>query len=141
SVAVAQLEEVVTTATGQQRRVELGNAVSTLGDVGKRVEQTKINTFADLLVAKSPGVVVLPGTTLGGAPTVRVRGVSSISLSNAPIWYVDGVRYSAGSLSSGTDVNFSLLNSLNPEEIEDIEIVKGPSAATLYGTNAANGVV
>lgn len=147
TVAVAQLEEVVTTATGQQRKVELGNAISTLGNVGKRVEETPNHTLSDLLIAKSPGVTLLPGTELGGAPTIRIRGVSSVSLSNAPIWYVDGVRYSAGglgtnsSLSSGTDVNFSLLNSLNPEEIEDIEIVKGPSAATLYGTNAANGVV
>ena len=140
-IAVAQLDEVVTTATGQQRKVELGNAISTLGDVGKRVETVPTHNLTDLMIAKSPGVTLLPGTELGGAPTVRIRGVSSISLSNAPIWYVDGVRYSAGSLSSGTDVNFSLLNSLNPEEIEDIEIVKGPSAATLYGTNAANGVV
>ncbi len=147
AVAVAQLEEVVTTATGQQRKVELGNAVSTLGDVSKRVEEVPTHSLSDLMIGKTPGVTLLPGTELGGAPTVRIRGVSSISLSNAPIWYVDGVRYSAGglgtnnSLSSGTDVGFSLLNSLNPEEIEDIEIVKGPSAATLYGTNAANGVV
>jgi TonB-linked SusC/RagA family outer membrane protein len=141
AVAVAQLEEVVTTATGQQRRVELGNAISTLGDVTKRVEETPNHTITDLLIAKSPGVTLLPGTELGGAPTVRIRGVSSISLSNAPIWYVDGVRYSAGTLTSGTDVNFSMLNNLNPEDIEDIEIVKGPSAATLYGTNAANGVI
>src|SRR5215831_6709249 len=146
-VAVAQLEEVVTTATGQQRKVELGNAISTLGDVGKRVEEVPTHNLTDLMIGKTPGVTLLPGTELGGAPTVRIRGISSISLSNAPIWYVDGVRYSAGglgtsnSLSSGTDVSFSLLNSLNPEEIEDIEIVKGPSAATLYGTNAANGVV
>src|SRR6185369_12622457 len=114
-VAVAQLEEVVTTATGQQRRVELGNAISNLGDVGKRVETVPVHTISDLMIAKSPGVVILPGTELGGAPSVRVRGVSSISLSNAPIWYVDGVRYNAGGLSSGTDVGFSLLNSLNPE--------------------------
>jgi TonB-linked SusC/RagA family outer membrane protein len=146
-VAVAQLEEVVTTATGQQRRVEIGNAVSTLGDVTKRVEEVPTHSLTDLMIGKTPGVTLLPGTELGGAPTVRIRGVSSISLSNAPIWYVDGVRYAAAglgtsnSLSSGTDVGFSLLNSLNPEEIEDIEIVKGPSAATLYGTNAANGVV
>jgi len=140
-VAVAQLEEVVTTATGQQRKVELGNAISTLGDVGKRVEEVPTHSLSDLLIAKSPGVTLLPGTELGGAPSVRIRGVSSISLSNAPIWYVDGVRYSSSDVSSGTDVTFSLLNSLNPEEIEDIEIVKGPSAATLYGTNAANGVV
>jgi TonB-linked SusC/RagA family outer membrane protein len=140
-VAVAQLEEVVTTATGQQRKVELGNSISTLGDVGKRVEEVPTHNLSDLMIAKSPGVTILPGTELGGAPTIRIRGVSSISLSNAPIWYVDGVRYSSGSLNSGTDASFSLLNSINPEEIEDIEIVKGPSAATLYGTNAANGVI
>ncbi len=139
--AVVQLQEVVTTATGQQRRAELGNAISTLGDVGKRVEEIPTHNLSDLMIAKSPGVTILPGTELGGAPSVRIRGVSSISLSNAPIWYVDGVRYAADGLRSGTDVGFSLLNSLNPEDIEDIEIVKGPSAATLYGTNAANGVV
>jgi TonB-linked SusC/RagA family outer membrane protein len=141
TVAVAQLEEVVTTATGQARKVELGNALSTLGDVGKKVEESEISNTADLITAKAPGVIVLPGSTLGGAPTIRVRGVSSISLSNAPIWVVDGVRISTGTLNSGTDTNFSLLNTLNPDEIEDIEIVKGPSAATLYGTDAANGVV
>jgi TonB-linked SusC/RagA family outer membrane protein len=141
AVAVTQLADVVTTATGQQRKVELGNAISTLGDVGKKVEQGQISTPADLLTAKAPGVVVLPGATLGGAPTVRVRGVSSISLSNAPIWIIDGVRMADGTLTSGTDTRFSLLNTINPEEIEDIEIVKGPSAATLYGTDAANGVI
>ncbi|HKW09097.1 MAG TPA: TonB-dependent receptor, partial [Gemmatimonadaceae bacterium] len=140
AAAVVQLQEVVTTATGQQRRAELGNAISTL-DVAKTVEESPNNNLASMMIAKSPSVTILPGTELGGAPTVRIRGVSSISLTNAPIWYVDGVRYSAGSLQSGTDVNFSLLGSLNPDEIEDIEIVKGPSAATLYGTNAANGVV
>ncbi len=131
NVAIAQLEEVVTTATGQQRRVELGNAVSTLGDVGQQVETVPTHNLSDLMIAKSPGVTILPGTELGGAPTVRIRGVSSISLTNAPIWVVDGVRYAGDNLTSGTDVRFSLLNSLNPEEIEDIEIVKGPSAATL----------
>jgi TonB-linked SusC/RagA family outer membrane protein len=140
-VAVAQLEEVVTTATGQQRKVELGNAISTLGDVGKRVEEMPTHTLADLMIAKSPGVTLLPGSVLGGQPTIRIRGISSISLSNAPIWYVDGVRYADDRLTSGTDSRFSLLNAINPEEIEDIEIVKGPSAATLYGTDAANGVI
>jgi TonB-linked SusC/RagA family outer membrane protein len=141
TAAIVQLQEIVTTATGQQRKVELGNALSTLGDVGKTVEQSEISTTADLLTGKAPGVVVLPGSTLGGAPTIRVRGVSSISLPNDPIWVVDGVRISTGTLTSGTDTKFSLLNDLNPDDIEDIEIVKGPSAATLYGTDAANGVV
>jgi TonB-linked SusC/RagA family outer membrane protein len=140
-VAVVQLEEIVTTATGQQRRVELGNALATLGDVGKKVEQAEIHTIGDLMVAKAAGVQVLPPIMTGGAPTVRIRGLSSISLTNAPIWIVDGIRYEAGTTSLNGQTSFSMLNSLSPDEIEDIEIVKGPSAATLYGTNASNGVV
>jgi TonB-linked SusC/RagA family outer membrane protein len=140
AVAVVQLQEVVTTATGQQRRIELGNSITTLGDVGRKVEEMKVGSVTDLLTAKAPGVVVLPGAMLGGAPSVRIRGTSSISLNNSPIYVVDGVRYSADA-TAGSSTNFSLLNSLNPEEIQDIEIVKGPSAATLYGTQAANGVV
>ena len=83
--AVVQLQEIVTTATGQQRRLELGNGVATFGDVSKKVEESQVSTLSDLLVAKAPGVVVLPGAMTGGAPSVRIRGTSSISLSNAPI--------------------------------------------------------
>jgi TonB-dependent SusC/RagA subfamily outer membrane receptor len=141
TVAVAQLDEIVTTATGQSRKVELGNAVQTFGDIGKQVENSPITDASTMLQSKAPGVIVLPPTTLGGAPSVRVRGVSSISLSNAPIWVIDGTRIATDNLRSGTDTPFSLLNTINPDDIEDIEIVKGPSAATLYGTDAANGVV
>jgi TonB-linked SusC/RagA family outer membrane protein len=142
NVAVAQLDEVVTTATGQERKVELGNSIQTLGDIGKKVETTPVMSIQDLVVAKAPGVNVLSGSVVGAAPTIRIRGVSSINLSNAPIWVVDGVRYitSQGANTAG-QTPISLLNNLSPEEIEDIEIVKGPSAATLYGTNAANGVI
>jgi TonB-linked SusC/RagA family outer membrane protein len=143
--AIVQLQEIVTTATGQQRRVEIGNTVATLGDVGKRVEETPITNAFDLLVAKAPGVSVLPGNMTGTAGTIRIRGVSSLSLSNAPIWVVDGVRFNAGSYTArgagGSMVSSTYLNALNPEDIEDIEIVKGPSAATLYGTDASNGVI
>jgi TonB-linked SusC/RagA family outer membrane protein len=78
----------------------------------------------------------------GSAPQVRIRGIKSVSLSNDPIYVIDGIRMNGGQVdmgSGGTQV--SLLNTLNPEEISDIEIVKGPSAATLYGTDAANGVI
>jgi TonB-linked SusC/RagA family outer membrane protein len=141
TVAVAQLEQVVTTATGQQRKIEIGNAVATLGDVGKNVEELPVTQMQDLITGKTPGVAVLPSAVVGGAPTIRIRGISSISLSNAPIWIVDGVRYLTDDTRSAGSTSNSLLNNLSPEEIEDIEIVKGPSAATLYGTNAANGVV
>ncbi|MGH7618824.1 MAG: SusC/RagA family TonB-linked outer membrane protein [Gemmatimonadaceae bacterium] len=147
SQAVILLPDVVTTATGEQRRVELGNAVTALTDVNSKVETTPVSNIADLLVAKAPGVIVLPGAMTGANATIRIRGLSSLAtsgsgISNDPIYVIDGVRMAAGTISLGTGgTTASLLNTLDPNEIEDIEIVKGPSAATLYGTDAANGVI
>jgi len=90
-------------------------------------------------------VQVLPSAgTVGAGTRVRIRGLNSVSLSNEPIYYVDGVRMesTSNSLTVGTGgQSFSRINDINPEEIESVEIVKGPSAATLYGTQAANGVI
>jgi len=61
AAAVVQLQEVVTTATGQQRRVELGNAVSTL-NIAQQVDERPNNNLANMMIAKSPGVTILPGT-------------------------------------------------------------------------------
>ena len=142
AAAVVKLTEIVTTATGEQRRVELGHSVTTLGDISLKVETQPVNSLTDLMVGKAPGVVVLPGNMTGSAPTVRIRGIKSLSLSSDPIYVIDGIRMNAAALSLGTGgTAVSLLNTLNPEEIADIEIVKGPSAATLYGTDAANGVI
>ncbi|OYV67639.1 MAG: hypothetical protein B7Z72_09365, partial [Gemmatimonadetes bacterium 21-71-4] len=145
--AIVQLSEIVTTATGQQRRVELGNAVSTLGNVSQKVQETPINNLADLMVAKAPGVVVLPGAMTGAAPVIRIRGIGSLAtagsgISNDPIYVIDGVRMNTATFGFGfSGTNSSLLNDLDPNDIADVEIVKGPSAATLYGTDAANGVI
>jgi TonB-linked SusC/RagA family outer membrane protein len=142
TAAVVQLQEIVTTATGEQRRVELGNTVSTLGDVAQRVENSPITNMDQLLVAKAPSVNILPGNMTGSAGQIHIRGVNSLSLNNNPIWVVDGVRFNTTPINVGIGGSSTTpLNSLTPEEIEDIEIVKGPSAATLYGTDAANGVI
>jgi TonB-linked SusC/RagA family outer membrane protein len=139
--SVVQLQEIVATATGEQRKVEIGNAVSTI-DAAKRVEETPIHNMADLLVAKAPGVIVSPPNMTGAAQTIRIRGNSSISLNNDPIFIIDGVRMNSSVINPNVGgTQQSMLNTLSPEEIEDIEIVKGPSAATLYGTAAANGVI
>ena len=144
---VVRLEDVVTTATGEQRRTELGNSVSTL-DASKIVLNSPIHQMGDLLVAKAPGVQVLPGNMTGGGSRVRVRGTASLSLSNDPIYIIDGIRMTSDNGSGGANNSLSVggtapsrVNDLNPDEIENIEIVKGPSAATLYGTAAANGVI
>ena len=143
TTSVVQLNEVVTTATGEQRRVELGNAVENIS-VSKLTESAPVRNIADVLAARVPGVMVQAGSQTGSGQRIRVRGISSLSLSNEPIFIIDGTRMSAnnGSTAFGNGgSDFSRLGDISPEDIEDIEIVKGPSAATLYGTDAANGVV
>jgi TonB-linked SusC/RagA family outer membrane protein len=139
--AIVKLQEIVTTATGQQRKVELGNTVAVI-DAATRVQETPIHSMTDLLVAKAPGLAVLPQNMTGSAAQIRIRGLNSVTRSNAPLFIVDGVRIDGGSgqLSTGGTTS-GRLSDISPEEIENIEIVKGPSAATLYGTDAANGII
>lgn len=140
--AVVRLQEMVTTATGMQRRVEIGNSVANLGDISKKVETAPVSSLSDLIVGKAPGVSVLQGNMTGSTPVIKIRGLNSLSLNNDPIYVIDGVRMNSGNTSvgySGTRVSY--LDQLDPNEIQSVEIVKGPSAATLYGTDAANGVI
>jgi TonB-linked SusC/RagA family outer membrane protein len=142
SVAVT-LNPVVTTATGEQRRVEVGNSIAQV-NAAEVVATKAVENLTDLLTARAPGVQVIPGTQIGAGSRVRIRGTSSLSLSNDPIYIVDGVRVEGTTGSSSLSVggtNPSRANDINPEEIESIEVVRGPSAATLYGTAAANGVI
>jgi TonB-linked SusC/RagA family outer membrane protein len=141
---VARLDAVVVTATGEsERRRETGNAVATI--TPEVVPGTVINSLSDLLSSRAPSVTVIQtsGTT-GGGSRIRIRGSNSVSLTNEPIILIDGVRANAdpgGSTISVGGQNPSRLDDLNPAEIENIEIIKGPAAAALYGTAAANGVV
>jgi TonB-linked SusC/RagA family outer membrane protein len=141
--SVVQLQEVVTTATGEQRRVEIGNAVENVS-IANLTQTAPVRTLSDVLAARVPGVMVQAGTQTGAGQRIRVRGISSLSLSNEPIFVIDGTRMSSnnGSTTFGNGGNnFSRLGDISPEDIDNIEIVKGPSAATLYGTDAANGVI
>jgi TonB-linked SusC/RagA family outer membrane protein len=144
-----QLEGVVTTATGQQNTRELGNAIAKI-ETATLVKEQPITSMQDVLNGRTAGVTMIASNgTVGGGARVRIRGLSSASLSNDPLVIVDGVRVEQGSpdisgrlgdtFVGGGRPNF--LNNLNPEEIESMEIVKGPSAATLYGTQSANGVI
>src|SRR5205809_794075 len=148
SAAAVPLEAVVVTATGaEQLKRELGHTVATI-DAAKTVEQATPTNLADLLNARAPGVQVLPsGGRTGTGSRLRIRGSSSLSLSNEPIIVVDGIRVENGATGqTATSIGVggqtpSRLDDLSPEDVESIEIVKGPSAAALYGTDAANGVI
>lgn len=137
------LSGVVVTATGEQRLIEVGNSVARV-NAAQIVETQSISNMADLLTARAPGVLVIPGTQTGAGTRVRIRGNSSLSLTNNPIYVIDGVKVEGTTGSSSIGVGgttVTRVQDINPEEIESIEVVRGPSAATLYGTDAANGVI
>jgi TonB-linked SusC/RagA family outer membrane protein len=142
--APVQLDEIVTTATGQQSRLEIGNSIATIA-ASQVAEEAPITEFGNLLSGRAAGVQVLKSSGATGTGTkIRIRGSNSVSLSNEPLYYIDGVRMDATADGYAYNIggqSTSRINDLNPDDIENIEIVKGPSAATLYGIQAANGVV
>lgn len=145
AAAAVTIEQVIVTATGQsQQKRETGNSVATLQPAPAQL--TTSANVADVLTGAAPGVYVAgSGGTAGSAGRIRIRGASSISLSNEPLIIVDGARVSneiqgTGSIGVGGQ-GTSRLNDINPEDIESIEVIKGPAAAALYGTAGANGVI
>jgi TonB-dependent SusC/RagA subfamily outer membrane receptor len=137
---------VVTGAPGGTERRTVGNAVTTL-EVADLVREQPVSSVQELLTGRIPGVVIIPATgNVGTGSRIRVRGVSSFSLAQEPLVYVDGVRVNnqaaTGPINQGFGSNsISRFNDINPDDIESIEVIRGPAAATLYGTEASNGVI
>ena len=143
--AATTLDVVQVTATGQeQSRRESGVSTASIS-VPEEVPQAAVSNLQTVLSSRAAGVMVQEaGGTTGSGARIRIRGSNSVSLSNDPLIIVDGIRVNndegATSIGVGGQVP-SRLNDINPEDIENIEIVKGPAAAALYGTAAANGVI
>jgi len=145
--AAVALDALVVTGTagGTQRRA-IGTSVAQI-QASTVVETAPVNSVQELINGRAPGVVIIPGSgTAGSGARIRVRGISSLSLAQEPLIYVDGVRVNnaqaTGPINQGfSSSTISRWNDFNPEEIESIEIIKGPAAATLYGTEASNGVI
>ena len=144
------LDAIVTTGTaGQARQREVGNSVSQINI--SALDQTS-NDIGQLLQGKAAGMTVMQSSAMAGSGSmIRLRGNVSVAMSNQPLIYVDGVRLrsdgyarnfppTGSDLRSGNDIA-SPLNDVNPNDIERIEIIKGAAAATLYGTEAAAGVI
>ncbi|HEY0931622.1 MAG TPA: SusC/RagA family TonB-linked outer membrane protein [Gemmatimonas sp.] len=141
--AAFSLSAVVTTVTGATRKVELANSTSQIA-MADKVAELPASSLGQMLSGRSAGVQVVSEGSSGGGSRIRIRGQSSLSLSNNPVVIIDGVRVNAATNSSANGIGGggpSRFDDINPEEIENIEIIKGPSAATLYGTEAANGVI
>jgi TonB-linked SusC/RagA family outer membrane protein len=153
ALAASQLEAVVVTGTGGAvERRTVGNSITAI-DVAELTSKTSVVNVTEVLQSKTPGVTILPGSGVPGtAGEIRIRGASSLS-GYKPVVFIDGIRYNIEDLGSfaatgggtvglaqSTQVT-SALNNLNPNDIESIEVIKGPAAATLYGAEAANGVI
>lgn len=143
SASVINLSEVVVTGTAgnQERKAQAALVASvTAADV---IKDAPVTNVANLLQSRVPGVALSSQSgTKGTATQIRIRGASSINLSNQPLIFIDGVRVNEGIIGSGQSGQaFDRFNDLNPEEIESIEVVKGPAAATLYGADASAGVI
>ncbi|MDX1623920.1 MAG: TonB-dependent receptor [Gemmatimonadota bacterium] len=145
-----RLDEMIVTGTVAGARArEVVHSVDRI-DLDEILEP--VATLDQLLMSRVPGVSVQPNSGLAGSGSqIRLRGNVSISLSNQPLVYVDGIRIRSdgypenlprlGCRCRGPNDTPSPLNDLNPADIERVEIVKGPAATTLYGTEAASGVI
>jgi iron complex outermembrane receptor protein len=135
-------------AVGLSEVVVIGYGEQTAGNITGAVTQVSSDQFntgrivspQQLIQGKVPGVQVVDNNEPGGGLTVRIRGNTSANASNEPLYVIDGVPLgngAGGGLSAGRDP----LNFLNPNDIENITVLRDASAAAIYGSNAANGVV
>lgn len=137
--------EVVVTALGIKREKKmLGYAVQELKS--DELNKTGDPSVTGALQGKVAGLQMsTAGTGLGGSTKITIRGNSSLSDNNQPLWIVDGVPFSDNSNSDasfygGVDRGGSSVD-INPDDIETISVLKGPNAAALYGSRAGNGVI
>lgn len=140
SRSAIELDEIVITGAGEAtERRRLGNTVAALNV--NDIENAPVVSAAEVLQARIPGVDVnTTGGHAGSGSDIRIRGVGSLTQNNSPIVYIDGVRVDA-SRDGSAAASPSRLDDINPEMIESIEVLKGAAAATLYGTEASNGVI
>ncbi|MCE2733684.1 MAG: SusC/RagA family TonB-linked outer membrane protein [Flammeovirgaceae bacterium] len=135
---VTQLSEVVVTGYGiQDKRTLTGSVASVKGDVFKNLPVQSVDRgiqgrLAGVQIAAASGAP-------GGALNVRVRGIGSVNGSNDPLWIVDGVQLTR--FGQSTQGSSNPLASINPNDIENVEVLKDASTAAIYGAQAANGVI
>jgi TonB-linked SusC/RagA family outer membrane protein len=144
--SAVRLDEIVVTGQpGATERRSVGNSIATI-DAPAALELSGSGDVTKLINGRAPGVTVIPGSGRAGAgPTITVRGLGSLSLNSQPLLYIDGVRVTNDVATGPSGVAggsiISRLDDIAPEDIESIEVIKGPAASTIYGTEASNGVI
>ena len=142
SVAEDQLkmDDVVVVGYGKARKVNLTSAQATVS--AKDIEKTVNTTIEQALQGRAAGVYVTQNSGQpGGGISVNIRGVSSLNRTQ-PLYVIDGVQIqSTEDVSYGNQSSSNPLAGLNPSDIEDMQILQGPSATAIYGSRGTNGVI
>jgi TonB-linked SusC/RagA family outer membrane protein len=132
---IQALGEVVVVGYGTQNRRDLTASVASLNT--KTIKDQPVTNIVEGMAGRLPGVLVQQTTGAPGtSPSLKVRGLGSISAGNGPLIVIDGQPLNSGSLN-----NPGGLNLLNPSDIESIDVLKDASATAIYGSRGANGVV
>jgi TonB-linked SusC/RagA family outer membrane protein len=133
------LSEVVVTGYGTARKRDVSGNIATVK--GRDLANKPVQSFEQALAGRATGVQIsIPNGVLNTPPVFRIRGTNSISLSSYPLIVVDGVPSPTGDFSA-TSAAGNALASINPNDIESIDIAKDAAATAIYGSRAANGVV
>jgi TonB-dependent starch-binding outer membrane protein SusC len=140
--AVLDLGELVVVGYGTESSRLVSGSLGVVSD--SELRETPLKTIDGVLQGRSAGVYISQNSgTPGGANSVRVRGNSSISAGNEPLYVIDGIPMTSGNYGqigfSGQSIN--ALSDINPNDIESITILKDASAAAIYGARATNGVI
>ena len=137
--ALVGLDELVVTGYGVQTKREVTGAITQVK--AEQIENLPIQSFDQALQGRAAGVQVTSASGQpGGAIRVRIRGYGSINASNQPLYIVDGVQLTENS-QNASQASSNPLASLNPNDILSIEVLKDAAAASIYGAQAANGVI
>lgn len=140
SQASQTLEDVVVVGYGRARRANLTSAQTSVG--AKEIEKTVNTTVEQALQGRAAGVYVTQNSGQpGGGISVNIRGISSLNRTQ-PLYVIDGVQIQSDQdVSFGSSSTSNPLAGLNPNDIEDMQILQGPSATAIYGSRGTNGVV
>jgi TonB-linked SusC/RagA family outer membrane protein len=144
SKAVISLDAMVVTGTaGEISRREVGNSLTQISS--QEFENLPITDLGQILQGRAAGITVMEASGQAGTgQRIRLRGINSVSMSNAPLIYVDGIRMRNIPHPDDDETGnqgVSPLHDINPEDIDRIEVIKGAAASTLYGTQASAGVI
>lgn len=134
---MSELAEVVVVGYGSQDKKDVTGAISSIKT--EDIQNLPLRSVDQALQGRSAGVFFVQSSGMPGAgASVRIRGGNSINGSNEPLYVVDGVPISSG---QGDANSLNPLNTINPNDIESIEVLKDASATSIYGSRGGNGVV